>query len=203
LLIPEEDYKRISSTIYSLLLKTKIDKSCIYFGLIGAALLQEFYKVEAWLGCGSFVLCVKKDAMLAFGELDGDNLISTRKNFHAFTFTDDWAIDFMAPFYTDTESYALKGTRPSIDRKMFQKKLDDNGKDMDIVGSFNLGYDHDVLENVKESFLSHPFNMDLLVGAKTWYHKPPRKMPKYIAVDTLNNDISTINFVECEINGYW
>ena len=119
MLIKQTDYHRIYRVINSLLVSQNADpaSASMYFSTFGAFILQQHYKVKA-VPKGGLAAYNLGGTVLLFADHREDGYVTgAGENFHCWVEADGWAIDFMAPAFSQG-SDAL-----SVPAKMFQRPL--------------------------------------------------------------------------------
>ena len=121
--IPLEDYSRIFRTIYSVLLSenARIHNSCIWFSLIGAAILDEHYKLnpKVFMGIAAYMVDDSTKSVLTFAEENGERLRCTETGFHSWIMANDVIIDFTSPLFPTM--IKTPDGKSLCEPKMFQK----------------------------------------------------------------------------------
>ena len=207
-LIPFQDYKKIFSTIYSILQNenAEINHSCIYFSVIGSFILHEHYKLDpkVYMGIAAYMLDDKKNNVLAFAEKNGNKLISSENGFHAWIVVKDWVIEFTAPVFPNM----LKSMdeNASCEPKMFQKPLSvmcPSSANLKSNGDFFLHEDIPFANDMLDHFSKRPFNTDIADICCKWYRRPPRKMLKSITIGDGAGKLKQVPLRSYRISGSW
>jgi len=206
-LIPFIDYKRIYSTITSVLSneECEIDHSCLYFSILGARILQVHYKLqpEVYMGLAAFKMGESVEDTLFYAELEESSLVCTENGFHSWVVVGDWIIDFTAPRFN--ELLKRKRNRDYGSPKMFQKRINDMSAspyELNNVGDFFLNINDELTENFFNKFVSHPMNHDLMEITADWYRKPPRKM-KAIGISDGKGYSNKVSLQNQSLVGSW
>ena len=99
--IPLRDYERIFRVAYSVLhgMDARTGRACVFFAMVGAAILHTFYKKQALIAAGAAFYRVddRSNTVIAFGQLDGGQPRSSHAAFHCWLQCDGVLLDFMAP----------------------------------------------------------------------------------------------------------
>lgn len=110
MLIKQTDYHRIYRVINSLLISQNADpaSASMYFSTFGAFILQQHYKVKA-VPKGGLAAYNLGGTVLLFADHREDGYVTgAGENFHCWVEADGWAIDFMAPAFSEgTDALAV------------------------------------------------------------------------------------------------
>jgi hypothetical protein len=206
-LIPFIDYKRIYSTITSVLSneECEIDHSCLYFSILGARILQVHYNLDpkVYMGLAAFKIGESVDDILFYAEQEESSLVCTENGFHSWVIVDDWVIDFTAPRFN--KLLKRKSNRDYGPPKMFQKRINDmvpDPNELNNIGDFFLNIDYEITDKFFNKFVSHPMNNDLLEISTKWYRKPPRKM-KDIGIGDGKGALNKVSLQNHSLVGSW
>lgn len=179
------DYFRIYSVIHSVLLSENADtdRSCLFYSYFAAYILKEHYKMPAKVYSGFAAYHLGLENILAFGDVEGNELLSSTDKFHAWVEVEGWLLDFMAPEFPNI----LKKSNPTyqVPRKMMQKPMSsmaENGDDMKKAGDFLLIPNLEVTQYMASVITSKPAFIDLLDICSRWYNKKQSKMSKCIQI---------------------
>jgi len=207
-LIPLEDYCRIFRTIYSVLLNenARTTHSCIWFSLIGAAILNEHYKLnpKVFMGIAAYMLDDSSQSVLTFAEKDGDRLICSETGFHSWIKTNDVIIDFTSPLFP-TMIKAPDG-KSLCQPRMFQRDIETmatSPRELTVTGDFFLSADANLTNDLIDDFIAVPMNMDLLNICSSWYRRPPSEMPQMIGITDGRGAINNLYLQRFEVSGAW
>jgi len=182
IMIPSQDYERITLTIKAILdsENAAAAHACQFFALMGGAILYRHYGIQARPVFGAAFLMldnVAKD-VLSYGKMDSQGAIGSDANhYHAWLETDEYVIDFMAPIYGD--AMRAKGYTKEVPRWMLQRRRSSLAPD-----AFQLRKQGDCLFMANETlsqrmlmdFLSVRMYQDLVRISTEWYRKPPEPM---------------------------
>ncbi len=207
-LIPLEDYCRIFQTIYSVLLneKARIYHSCIWFSLIGAAILDEHYKLnpKVFMGIAAYMVDDSSQSVLTFAEKNGDRLVCSESGFHSWIKANDVIIDFTSPLFpTMIKSPDGKSLCKS---KMFQRNIETmvaSPRELAVTGDFFMSPDAKLTNDLVDDFIAIPLNMDLLNICSNWYRRPPSEMPKKIGITDGRGSINNLHLQHFEVSCAW
>jgi hypothetical protein len=175
--LPLADYQRVYQVIYSVLHAAEgaAHRACIFFTVVGVTLLREHYKLNATISAGLAVYKLHPDRVLYFGRREGDQLAADGDAFHAWVEVDGYAIDFMAPLFTDV---AQEEGWPRVPRRMFQRPLV-TMKALDEItepGDFMLQHDQQTASEIIDHFGARAAHFDLMKVCQAWFEKPPRQL---------------------------
>ena len=208
LIIPMPDYERIFKTIHGILLTEKTDdsKSCLYFGIFGATILNHYYKLNAKvkMGCFFFKPFLESNNVLAFAKMENGHLISSYDAFHCWIEVGDYIIDFTAPLY---RKLLAEYEMPSvIERKMFQKPISDTSpspNEVSNAGSFFLASNSILESQLMNEFFMKQTNKDLMEICLDWFKPYPKKMDVVVHIGDGKGDINTAKLSPFSITGAW
>ena len=206
--IPFKDYKRIFSTIYSILQSenAEINHSCIYFSVIGSFILHEHYKLEpkVYMGIAAYMLDEKQQNVLAFAEKNETQLFCSENGFHSWIVVNDWVIDFTAPLFPNMLKAMDKNA--SCEPKMFQKPLSDictSAAELKSNGDFFIHENIQFANEMMDHFAKRPFNTDIAEICCKWFRRPPVKMAKAITVGNGTRGFKQVQLKSYRIAGSW
>jgi hypothetical protein len=206
--ISERDYKRIFSTIYSILLSedAKINNSCIYFSIIGSLILQTHYKINAkvYMGIAAYMLQETEELVLAFAENKDENIFCSENGFHSWIVANDCVIDFTAPLFP--KMIKERNRIFLCESKMFQKHLNlmcCSADKLKVNGDFFIRNDHEFTEEMIDHYTSYPVNIDLANICCEWYRRPPLNMKKAISISNAAGKIKKVPLKSFQITGHW
>lgn len=175
--IPLRDYERIFRVAYSVLqgLDAHTGRACVFFAMVGAAILETFYKKRALIAAGAAFYRIDDTSatVIAFGQLAEDRAISSHAAFHCWVQCDGVLLDFMAPIFENP--LRLDGHTIALPPKMFQRQL---AQMAPAPTSLLREGDFYVLPNVdltRELFAQRkPSETDLVDVCLQWYQRPPK-----------------------------
>lgn len=208
LLIPMEDYCQIFRTIYSVLHSenAKIHHSCIWFSLIGAAILDEHYKLnpKVFMGIAAYMVDDSTKSVLAFAEKDGNRLRSSETGFHSWIKANDVIIDFTSPLFPTMMNTPDGKSR--CEPKMFQRNIETMATSphkLAVTGDYFMTPDPKLTNDLVDKFIEVPANMDLLNVCSRWYRRPPSEMPQMIGISNEKGTINKVQLQPFQIAGAW
>lgn len=207
-LIPLEDYCRIFRTIYSVLLNenARIHHSCIWFSLIGAAILDEHYKLnpKVFMGVAAYMVDDSSQTVLTFAEKNGDRLVCSENGFHSWIKANDVIFDFTSPLFP-TMIKTPEG-KSLCEPKMFQRDIEAmaaSPRELAVSGDYFMNPDAKLTNDLIDNFIEIPANMDLLNICSSWYRRPPSEMPQMIGITDGRGTINNVQLQPFQISNAW
>jgi len=179
-------------------------RSCQFYNVNGALILEEIFKVKAKPVMGAaFIRLTESGNTLSFaGEVEG-NFYSSPQAFHCWVETESNIIEFTAPEYR--EALVQAGSDNKIKRNMFQKgktSMSESPHEMINVGDFyfetNPALTHDLLTRMFEK----PATQDLAKISLEWCKKSKKKLSSFDIVNDLG-EITFINPINHSVLGSW
>lgn len=207
LLLPLPDYQRIFRVIYSVLDgRASSERSCIFFALVGAAILNEHYKLNATpvAGAAQFTVNANDSLVTVFGQLENGELISKLEAFHCWVECDGYAIDFMAPIFH--ESMRSSGCQSRIPRRMFQKRLElmkPIHGEFPGEGAFFFLPNMSLTQAIITNFGNRNSNTDFGNICIEWFKRPPKRIPETLAIRNDLGEITTLKLQGPNIESAW
>jgi hypothetical protein len=206
-LIPRVDYQRIFRTIYSVCAHEKVDltAACVGFNVVGAVILNEFYRIDARPVAGIAAYCVQSEpasVVLYASESDGV-LLPTNGGFHCWIETREWIVDFTTPLMP----LLVKGRNlADPGPKMMQRRIGSAKEvleDLDQAGDFFVCPNQLFTKHTLEKFSGIPFHHDLISICRQWYEKPPKQMRQVIGIGDQNGKVGEVSFSRYQVIGEW
>jgi hypothetical protein len=209
LLITLQDYERIFRTIHGVLLTEKADipRSCLFFGVVGAAILQNHYGVAAIpvVGPAIYKIGDQSNDAIAFAQFGPKGeLQASTEAFHCWVEVDGWCIDFIAPLFQ--EMVESSGRPCVIDRKMFQKQVPTDIEahvSLEKAGDFICLPDHELTNHLIEEYFNKPAMGDLVQICVEWFKRPPQEMIPTLGVADQHGKIKPVTLSPLRITGAW
>lgn len=164
------------------------ERSCIFFAVFGAYILETRYKIPATAVAGNLALCVGDEPKVAFfGRDEGGRIVADSDGFHMWVQTETHIIDFMAPIFPESFAGLLGNT--AIPRKMLQRPIESEADDLDslhAVGDFITLPSRELTHALLEKFGKRPANSDLIHVAETWFGTSKGKqLPTFAMINDL------------------
>jgi len=202
MLIKQSDYHRIYRVINSLLINENANpaSASMYFSTFGAFILEQQFKVKAKPkgGLAAFNL---GGTMLLFADHREDGYVTgAGENFHCWVEADGWAIDFMAP------AFSQAAPELSLPSKMFQRPLSAMAQsinDLGQSGDFFFQSEPDATAKRFADWHKHAMIGDLASIAATWFRKSPKQMQTAISTKNHNGETNTIPLSGNALTGAW
>lgn len=198
------EYERIFRVIHGALLGEDADipRSCLFFAIAGAAILNVHHRLPAQVVVGSaaYKLSNTGKAIIAFGMSADCTPQPGLDKFHAWVQVDDWHIDFTAPLFR--EMYETMGQANTLARKMFQKRLPEEGR-LDSVGDFITVHDDALTMHYRHDFFRLPAMGDLVLICAEWYRRPPREIQPMTGVADQHGMIRAVPLSPLRLTGVW
>ena len=205
--VPLPDYERIFRVIYSVIDEhANAPHACIFFALVGAAILETKYKIEAMPVAGAAAYGVHEPTSMVstFGRVVGDELVSTDDAFHCWVQARGVALDFMAPLFR--ESLKTYGHDLPVPRRMFQKPIREMSSSIHDVrseGAFYLQPNPELSQKMFSSFSNHAMNADLANICLAWYTKPPKPLPTNMGMQDNDGNTYFLKPKGPQLSGVW
>lgn len=198
------DYERIFQTIHGVLRNERCEpeRACLYFGVIGVALLEKYHRVKARpvVGMAAYRL---DGSVLAFAS-HGTSLCTTGDGFHCWVEANGVAIDFQAPLFR--EVVAPCSSAIELPRKMMQKRLDQANGSFDSLSAAGTHWyqaDDELRRSLLTDFMSKQANIDLAQICVEWYKPTPKKMKPHIHIGDQHGQVKLVPLSQLRINGAW
>jgi hypothetical protein len=207
LLLPLLDYQRIFRVIYSAIdERSHSGRACIFFALVGAAILRKHYKLNATplVGAAAIVVNANNSSALTFGQINQDKLICSPEAFHCWVECDGFAIDFMAPIFQ--ESMRSSGHNTVVPRRMFQSRLEHMAPalgDFTHEGAFILLPDAQLTISTINNFGARHMNTDFANICLEWYKRPPKRISETLDIRDEHGEVTTLKLHGPAIDGVW
>lgn len=203
LTLPE--YNRIYEIIYSVLEgRANTPFACMFFAAAGALILNKHYKIPARAVAGAFLLCTDPaPSIISIAKSQDGMVTSDRDGFHMWVQTETHVIDFMAPIFN--ESIAGKGYPSSVPRKMFQRPWSAEAESIDELqapGDYFTMPNIELTDELVDSLLDRPTNVDLLNSADRWFKKYPKKLDDLSLLNDLG-EVHRLTLSAPRISGAW
>ncbi|UVD59174.1 DUF2026 domain-containing protein [Rhizobium sp. Pop5] len=202
MLIKQTDYHRIYRVINSLILNENGNAAhaCMYFATFGSFILEQHYKVKA-TPKGGLAAYNLDGTMILFADHREDGYVTgAGENFHCWVEAEGWAIDFMAPAFSETAAGL------QVPSKMFQRPLSAMASSIN-----NLNHSGDFFYLSEPAATAarfqdwHKLAMigDLATIAARWFRKAPKSMAAAISVDNPSGKSRSVPLVGNPLVGSW
>jgi len=202
MLIKQSDYQRIYRVINSLLVNENADPAvgAMYFATFGAFILKQHYKVNAVPKSGLAAYNLGGTLILFADHRDDGHVTGAGENFHCWVEADGWAIDFMAPAFSES---ARELALPS---KMFQKPLSAMASDINALsqsGDFFYQSEPEASARRFAAWQKHALIGDLATVAAQWFRRSPKQMAGAISSKDAHGKIKEIPLIGNALSGSW
>ena len=200
-----EDYERMFRVVHGLLLAERGDpaKACLYFGVIGALLLEQHHQVRAQpvVGMAGYRLAGRP---LVFAEPEGAILRATPTGFHCWIDTEGFVIDLQAPLFP--EAIAQLDPAGVLPRRMMQKSFASASETPQALGEGGTHWhyhDAPLHRTLLTEFVEVPANLDLAQIAADWYRPSPAPLRDAIRVGNGRGQVKDVPLSPVKIEGAW
>ncbi|WFU06574.1 DUF2026 family protein (plasmid) [Rhizobium sp. CB3171] len=202
MLIKQSDYYRIYRVINSLLVNENANPATasMYFSTFGAFILEHHYKMKAKPKGGLAAYNFDGKRVLFADHREDGYVSGAGENFHCWVEADGWAIDFMAPAFSE------RAAGLAVPSKMFQRPLSAMAPSInDLLHSGDFFY-HSEPEAMTLRFADwreHPMIGDLATVATNWFRKSPKQMQASITVRDQQGKTRIVPLVGNLLAGAW
>lgn len=208
-LIKLVDYQQIFRVVHSVseAVGNTAGKACLFYNIIGAALLEVNYKKKAQpvMGSAFFAIHEPSATVLAYSHKRAQGEISNNSEaFHCWIQSEGYIVDFTAPVFR--ESLKEQGLPYGIPRRMFQKplKLMSGAHDrLKSEGDFYVEPNIELTNEMIAKFLKSPAARDLGNVCMQWFVKPPSKIMNEIKMINDLGEITTMLLTDISVEGTW
>lgn len=202
MLIKQSDYHRIYRVINSLLINENANPATasMYFSTFGAFILEHHFKVKAKPKGGLAAYNLDGKHILFADQRDDGYVSGAGENFHCWVEADGWAIDFMAPAFSESAPDL------SIHSKMFQRPLSSMAQsinDLSQTGDFFYHSEPDATNRRFADWRKQPMIGDLAIVAANWFRKSPKKMQASITVRNQDGKTNLVPLIGNSLVGAW
>lgn len=179
-------------------------KSCQFYNVNGAFILESLFKVKAKpvMGAAFIRLTENSDVLSFVGEEEG-SFYSSPDTFHCWIETENNIIDFTAPEYK--EALAQAGSNSHVKRNMFQKsKFSGCSSPHDLlnIGDFYFESNPALTAHLLQNMFAKPAAQDLKKICVEWCKKSKKKFSKFEIIDDLGKK-TTITPINHSVVGAW
>lgn len=200
-----EDYERMFRVVHGLLLAEQCDpaKACLYFGVIGALLIQQHHHIRAQpvVGMAGYRLAGRP---LVFAEPEAGILRATPTGFHCWIDTPGFVIDLQAPLFP--EAVAQRDPTCVIPRRMMQQpfaRASDTPQALGEGGTHWHYHDAPLHQTLLTEFVERQVNQDLAQIAGAWYRPSPAPMREATQVGNGRGQVKTAALSTLRVAGRW
>lgn len=204
MLLKMKDYERIYKVVNSIVKNEGADPSicCVFFAAYGAYILEKHYQVSASpkAGLAAYHTGINDDVIL-FGQENEGALTGELDSFHCWVEAEGWAIDFMAPAFSQ-----LNNISNAISAKMFQKPLSTMAPsliDLHVTGDFYLESSSASTAKHMQVLSTSMAYEDLAEICSQWFTKSPKKIKKSIQVGNAKGSLNAVYLSGNSIAGVW
>lgn len=179
-------------------------KSCQFYNVNGAFILEKIFKVKAKPVMGAaFIRLTKSGNTLTFAGEEGGDFYSSPEAFHCWVETENNIIDFTAPEYSEALTQA--GSENNISRNMFQKEkltISSSPHEMNNVGDFYFESNLTLTAHLLTKMFDKPATQDLANICLEWCKKSKKKLSNFDITNDLG-EITHITPINHSIVGAW
>ncbi|KQQ61328.1 hypothetical protein ASF69_02685 [Rhizobium sp. Leaf311] len=202
MLIKQTDYHRIYRVINSLLINENADPATasMYFSTFGAFILEHHYKVKAKPKGGLAAYNLDGKLILFADHRDDGHVTGAGENFHCWVEADGWAIDFMAPVFSQA------ARELAVPSKMFQRPLASMAPSLNELkqsGDFFYKSEPEATARRFADWRKHAMIGDLASIAAGWFRKSPKSMQSELSVSDSSGKSRTIPLSGNALTGTW
>lgn len=179
-------------------------KSCQFYNVNGAFILENLFKVKAKpvMGAAFIRLTENGDALSFAGEEEG-NFYSSPDAFHCWIETENNIIDFTAPEYREALTQA--GSKNQIKRNMLQKAKSSSCSsphDMVNIGDFYFESNPALTAHLLQNMFAKPAAQDLAKICIEWCKRSKKKLSKFEIINDLGEK-TTVTPINHSVVGAW
>ncbi len=202
MLIKQSDYHRIYKVINSLLVNENADPAtaAMYFSTFGAFILKQHYKLDATPKGGLAAYNLDGTVILFADHREDGFVTGAGENFHCWVEADGWAIDFMAPAFSESAKNL------SVPSKMFLRPMSQMAtslNDLERSGDFFYRSEPEATARRFADWRKQAMIGDLATVAAKWFRKSPRQIPAFISVQEKQGTSRDIPLVGNSLTGSW
>ena len=201
-------FERIFRTIHGVLLNEQCDpaNACLFFGIIGAAILAKHHDLSAKpvVGAAGYNFGNQTNDVLVFAQLPPCSPASSENAFHCWTEVNGWAIDFQAPLFG--ERLTNVGVSMPVPRYMLQRSLLGASASMlDLNKSKAYWYElnQPLQTQLLANFYDQPVYVDLLDICVDWYKPHPKQMIKCLGIKNRSGEVQPVQLSPIKLDGAW
>lgn len=202
MLIKQTDYHRIYRVINSLLVNENADPAtaAMYFSTFGAFILKQHYKLDAAPKGGLAAYNLDGKVILFADHREDGFVTGAGENFHCWVEVNGWAIDFMAPTFSESAKEL------SIPAKMFQRPIAEMAtsiNNFERSGDFFYRSEPEATARRFADWRKHAMIGDLATVAAKWFRKSPKQIAASISVEDQRGEMRSILLTGKPLVGAW
>jgi Protein of unknown function (DUF2026) len=202
------DYQRIFQVAHGIIGKLGKNKakSCVFFSMVGAFILQKYHGCSARPVAGSaYYKLDESDIVLAVAD-PGKKFESSslEGGFHCWVETNGWCVDFTAPLFPEMMLDA--GSTSKYDRKMFQKPITSmavSPYSLEHPGDYFLDVDATLTRELLRLNADRDDVGDLINIALAWYRKSPKTIAREMSIMNDLGEVTRLSLDAPAIVGVW
>ncbi|QSX32501.1 DUF2026 family protein [Shewanella avicenniae] len=179
-------------------------KSCQFYNVNGAIILEHLFKVKARPVMGmAFIRLTESGDTLTYAGVEEGNFYSSPDAFHCWIETENNIIDFTAPEYREALNQA--GSPNLIERKMFQKQRSSacvSPDNMVNIGDFFFEENSALTALLLKNMFELPAAHDLAKISLEWCKKSRKKISNFEIINDLG-EVTTIAPISNRLVGAW
>lgn len=207
--LPLADYQRIFRVLKTVFDSAAADtaRADVFFSIAGAHIVEEVYKkrCQPIAGGAFYRLDDSAASVLTLADKDaGNDSLSSGSGFHCWLLCEGYIIDFFAPLFR--ESLQAGGVANACTRRMFQKPLPamaDSRLLMQAPGDFYLLPNVALTRRTLGEFFAIEANADAVGICAQWYRKPPKEIPREVAVQRGDGTNMPLTLTDMAVTGAW
>ncbi|MGQ0511530.1 MAG: DUF2026 family protein [Betaproteobacteria bacterium] len=207
--LPLQEFALIARTIHSVLAPEKADhtKACLHYGITGALILDYHYGIKARPIVGAAIYCIgvsDKPDVLAFMVPGAPTVASTAEHFHCWLETEDWLLDFTAPYFPETiEAMGLQRACP---RRAFQKRVTEQASSVENIrspGDCLHVPNAELTKDLLLRFANVRAQSDLVQIAVDWFRRPPEVMQSNLTLANAKGSKHAVPLLGLKLSESW
>lgn len=198
------DYERVFRVIHGVLLNEigSPAHACLYFGVLGAAILKAHHRMDARpvVGAAGYNFGIAGQQPLVYAGNDGH---ASEQAFHCWVEADGWALDFQAPIFRESLA-TIQGTS-DLPRWMMQKALNEASSfsALNERGSYWYEPHDDLARHLFGRLYQKASTADFERICAEWYKPSPKKLQPSIKIANQHGDANDVPLSQLLITGAW
>lgn len=200
------DFERMFRVIHGALLNEEGDasKACLYFGIIGAAIIAKHHDASARpvVGAAVYNVCPANNYVLAFMQQDHLGIHSSTDDFHCWIEVGGWAVDLSSPMFPEMVQSTGKTTQ--IPRNLFQRSLNymaESPYRTTAKNAFWYQPNPRLTVDLIHHFSSKLANVDIAEICVDWYEPAPGKIQPSLSIANQDGKISNMPLSPLRVEG--